>query len=185
MEWGIKIGIDLNIYAYILCMENRKVGYLIIVIAALIGFIVYSFNMAMADIVTAACAHGLGCPMWGTLEFQTNVSVGVTLFVVAIGIYLIIFGGEKRTVNRIVKPQVKLSEINRENYEGVLKKLGGDERGVFEQIIDEKGSVFQSALVEKTGMTKVKVTRILDRLEGKGLVERKRRGMTNIVVIKH
>ena len=34
-------------------------------------------------------------------------------------------------------------------------------------------------------MTKVKVTRILDKLEGRGLVERKRRGMTNVVMLKN
>ena len=81
--------------------------------------------------------------------------------------------------------QVKLNEISRDNYEKVLKDLDHDEEAIFGSVIDEKGSIFQSALVEKTGMTKVKVTRLLDKLEGKGLIERKRRGMTNIVVIKH
>ncbi len=166
-------------------MENRKVGYLIVIISSLIGFIIYSFNTALTGIVSVACSHGPDCPMWGTLEFQTNVSIGITLFVVAIGIYLIIFGKEKSVVNPVVRPQIKLSEISRENYANVLKKLNHDEKKVLESVIDEKGSIFQSAVVEKTGMTKVKVTRILDRLEGKGLVERKRRGMTNIVVIKH
>lgn len=37
----------------------------------------------------------------------------------------------------------------------------------------------------KTGLTKVKVTRILDRLEGREIIERKRRGMTNVVILKH
>jgi uncharacterized membrane protein len=166
-------------------MENRKVGYLIIVIALLIGFIIYSFNTAMAGIVTNACSHGPECPMWGTLAFQTNVSIGITMFVVAIGFYLILFGSEKRPINRIVKPQVKLSETSRENFEGVLAKLDEDEKSVFEKLIEEKGSLFQSSLVEKTDMSKVKVSRILDRLEGKGLIERKRRGMTNVVVLKH
>ena len=38
-------------------------------------------------------------------------------------------------------------------------------------------------LIEKTGFGKAKMTRIIDRLEGKGFVERKRRGMTNVVVL--
>ena len=33
-------------------------------------------------------------------------------------------------------------------------------------------------------MSKVKITRILDKLEASGLVERKRRGMTNVVMAK-
>jgi uncharacterized membrane protein len=44
--------------------------------------------------------------------------------------------------------------------------------------------MFQSDLVEGTGMQKVKITRLLDRLEGLKLIERKRRGMTNVVILK-
>ena len=62
-------------------------------------------------------------------------------------------------------------------------QLSGDEKLIYEEVAKE-GSIFQSSLVEKTGMTKVKVTRVLDRLEGKGLIERKRRGMTNVVILK-
>ena len=49
---------------------------------------------------------------------------------------------------------------------------------------DAQGTIFQPDLADKTGFSKVKVTRILDRLEGKQLIERKRRGMTNVVVLK-
>jgi len=45
--------------------------------------------------------------------------------------------------------------------------------------------MFQSELVDENGYTKVKVTRILDKLEGRGLIERRRRGMTNVVILKH
>ena len=44
--------------------------------------------------------------------------------------------------------------------------------------------MFQADLIDKSGLGKVKISRILDRLEGKGLIERKRRGMNNIVVFK-
>ncbi len=64
-----------------------------------------------------------------------------------------------------------------------LDKLEPDERKLV-SAVQEAGAIFQSELVEKTGFGKVKVTRILDRLEAKGILERKRRGMTNIVVIK-
>ena len=37
---------------------------------------------------------------------------------------------------------------------------------------------------QKTNFGKAKMTRIIDRLEGRGFVERKRRGMTNVVVLK-
>ena len=39
-------------------------------------------------------------------------------------------------------------------------------------------------LMGKTDFSKVKVTRLLDKLEAKNLIERRRRGMTNAVVLK-
>jgi uncharacterized membrane protein len=66
-----------------------------------------------------------------------------------------------------------------------MSSLNKDEKNVLEKIIESEGTIFQSELVNKTRFPKVKVTRILDRLEGKGLIERKRRGMTNVVVLKH
>jgi len=66
-----------------------------------------------------------------------------------------------------------------------LNDLDKESRSVLEKIIVNNGSILQSPLVEDLGLTKVKITRILDRLEGKGLIERKRRGMTNVVLLKH
>ena len=51
------------------------------------------------------------------------------------------------------------------------------------KIIQENKTIFQAEIIEKTKLGKAKITRIIDRLEGKGFVERKRRGMTNIVVL--
>jgi len=62
--------------------------------------------------------------------------------------------------------------------------VGGPEGKAYEEIMNAGGMIFQNALVEKLGMSKVQVTRILDKLEGKGLVERRRRGMTNVVILK-
>jgi uncharacterized membrane protein len=64
------------------------------------------------------------------------------------------------------------------------KKLGGDEGKAYDLITQSNGMVFQNELAEKLGVSKVKITRILDRLEAKGLVERRRRGMTNVVILR-
>jgi uncharacterized membrane protein len=167
-------------------MRNKVVGILIIIIAALIGFIIFSFNQAMTSIVNSSCSHGPSCPMWGTINFQTNVSIGIMLFVVVIGLYLIFFSKEEKIVTKIktIKSQFEPKKITKENYQKVMNSLGSDEKVVFEKVIESKGTIFQSDLVSKTNFPKVKVTRILDKLEGKGLIERRRRGMTNVVILK-
>ncbi len=65
----------------------------------------------------------------------------------------------------------------------IAGSLDGDEKKLYDIMISE-GAVFQSELVEKSGFAKAKVTRILDKLEGKGLLERRRRGLTNMVIPK-
>lgn len=168
-------------------MKNRAVGILIIGIAILIGFIIYSFNTTMSDIVSISCSHGFSCPMWGTIEFQTNVSIGIMIFIILIGVYLIFFGKEEKIVTKIktIKPQIEPKKITKENYQKVMSNLNKDEKLILEKIIEADGTIFQSDLKDKTKFTKVKVSRILDRLESKGLVEKRRRGMANVIVLRH
>ena len=169
-------------------MENKYVGFLIIGIAILMAFIVLSFNTAMTEIVNASCSHGSSCPMWGTIDFQTNMSIAIIVFVVLIGAFLVFSKDEKvveRVVEKVVKPQIKADKIKKENYEEVMKDLTEEEKKLLGIVIDEEGTIFQSSIVEKSGFSKVKVSRVLDKLQGKGLIDRRRRGMTNVVILKH
>jgi short subunit fatty acids transporter len=163
-------------------MRNRIVGFVVLGIAALIGFIIFTFNRALTDIVNTACEHGPACPMWGTIRFQTNVGIGIMVLVALVALYMIFFAKEK-IEQTVVKQEIKAKEVKKEHYEEVLNKLNDDERKILELVIDSKGTIFQSALVEQSGFTKVKVTRLLDTLEGRKLIERKRRGMTNVVIL--
>ena len=63
-------------------------------------------------------------------------------------------------------------------------KLDEDEQAVLEVVNAGGGSAYQSDVVKETGYSKVKVSRVLDKLEQKNILERKRRGMTNLVVRK-
>jgi uncharacterized membrane protein len=169
-------------------MNNRIVGSMIVIIALLIGFIIFSFNTALTDIVNASCSHGAECTMWGSINFQTNVSAGIMVFVFLIGVYLIFFGDDKKGKKASGKEEAEVEKIvprkvTKEEYEDILKELGPDERIVVEKIIEEGGTMFQGNIVEKTSFPKAKVTRILDRLEGKKIVERKRRGMSNVIIL--
>jgi uncharacterized membrane protein len=162
-------------------MKNRVVGLIIITIALLIGFIIYSFNRALTEIVNTSCSHGPECPMWGSINFHTNISLGVMIFVLLIGLYLVFFGQDEKIIKQVKivkKPGEKTDySINKNN-------LSEEEKLIVDKLIDSEGSMLQSEIVEKTNYSKVKVTRILDKLEAKGMIERKRRGMTNLVVLK-
>ncbi|MBR9680396.1 MAG: MarR family transcriptional regulator [Candidatus Altiarchaeota archaeon] len=150
-------------------MDGKKFGMLLIGISLLIAFITWSFNTALSGIVAATCDHGLTCTMWSTIEFQTHTSIAIIVAVLTLGIYFLIYG-EKSTPKK--------------DYSKILKTMKSDERTIFETVIKSNGAIFQSEIVEETGFSKVKVTRALDRLEGQGVIERRRRGMTNVIVLK-
>jgi len=163
-------------------MKNKIVGIIVIVIALIIGFITWSFNTALADIVSTSCSHGTTCPMWGDIKVQTTISVSLMILVLLIGLYLIFFGQERVEIIKKIREKIKTG--GKKNYDKAIKTMTSEEKRLFNLILDSQGAIFQSELVEKSGFDKVKVSRILDRLEGQQLIERKRRGMTNIVVLK-
>lgn len=68
--------------------------------------------------------------------------------------------------------------------ETALKALKGDERKIYQLLIDSDGVMFQSEIVKESELPKSTVSLTLDRLEARGLVERRRRGMSNVVILK-
>jgi len=163
-------------------MQNKNVGFLIIGISLVIGFIIFIFNSALKKIAGATCDMGPTCTMYDTLSIQTWITVAIAFLVLVIGIFLVFSKESERVIIRKIRPFGKL-EIKKFDKKS-LNKLDNEEKKVMNIILENKGSMFQSGIVEKTGFNKVKTTRILDSLEAQGLVERRRRGMTNIVMLR-
>ena len=69
-------------------------------------------------------------------------------------------------------------------YEKIMPTLKDDEQKVFQAVLDSEGIIAQSELDDLTGVSKSNVSRALDLLESRGYVERRRRGMGNIIVLK-
>ncbi len=161
-------------------MENKYAGYLLIGVSILVVLIIFLFNSALKDIVTSSCtlAHGdaYSCPMYRMINQQTYIALGVVGLLIIVGLVLIFSKTQKEIIVKKIKEKRKRIQIDTSG----LKK---EERQVLE-LVRENNAVFQADLIEKTGFGKAKMTRIIDRLEGKELVERKRRGMTNVVVLR-
>ncbi len=65
----------------------------------------------------------------------------------------------------------------------LMKLLDEDEKRMYLEVRDHGGQMYQRDLVALGTFSKAKVTRVLDRLETKGIVVRERHGMTNRVRI--
>jgi len=160
-------------------MKNKNVGILIIGIAIVLGIIIFLFNNALRDITVASCSMGPDCSMYGAINTQAYVSIALVVLIIVIGIAILLAKEEKQIITKTVKEKLpeKKREIN-------LSGLNSEEKKLIQIINESNGSIFQSELAEKSGFDKVKVTRILDRLEGRQIIERRRRGMTNMVILK-
>ncbi len=174
-------------------MNQKHIGIGIIIaslilLAAIISFRIELNNVAMkvveenqgVCIIDGSCIHEETA-----YPVQTYGGIIVASLLFALGVYLTI--ASKKANAEYGKEHSKAhmeEDVSREEIEKRHKLLNEEEKKVIALLKEADGTMFQSDLVDKSGFTKVKVTRILDVLEGKRLVERKRRGMTNVVILK-
>ena len=79
----------------------------------------------------------------------------------------------------ILKSEIRVGQLS------TVKSLSKSEKKVYDFLLSKGGVAFQSEIVETLNLSRSTVSIILDKLEAKGLVERRRRGMSNIVIVKH
>jgi len=169
---------------------DRKIilGAALLVALAFVA-IVYYYNRTLDDLAAGSCTDAPElCPHEKIVETQ-NIVIGALLLAILVLSGVVVYtrhwkGKEENAHAREGRAH------DEQSAEGAQKKpvdeagLGEEEKSVLSIIREGEGSVFQSELMKKTGYSKVKVSRLLDRLEQKGIVERKRRGMANLVVLK-
>src|SRR3989344_2361584 len=161
-------------------MDNKNVGWLVLGIAVVMIFVVFLFNNALQDIVNATCSeagHGDSCPMYETISRQTNLSLVIVGILILVGGFLILSKPNEKIVEKTV-----IKKVTEKRKPIDVSNLDSDEKKVVELLQKEGNAIFQADLMEKLGKGKVGITRLLDKLEAKQIIERKRRGMNNIVV---
>ena len=100
---------------------------------------------------------------------------GIGIFIFGTGVYLLFIPNITKENNESMKKDFKIIDSS---------KLDEEEKLIYNILKNKNGSAYQSDLIKETGFSKVKITRILDKLELSEILERKRRGMTNIVVLR-
>ncbi len=158
-------------------MENKKVGWLIIGIGLMMGVISWIFNQSLQKIIAETCTQGPSCIMHEISNTQLTLSLSIVGVIIAIGIYIMFSKPDEKIVIKKVKEKVKKKKLD-------LSKLDKDGKKALKLLESEGKAMFQKDLMEKLEVGKVKMTRLLDKLEAKQFIIRKRRGMNNIVVIK-
>ena len=159
-------------------MENKQVGYLILGISVLIIFLIFLFNSTLNEAVRNNCLFQHGdvesCEMFDTVNKQTYFSLSIVGILVIFAFVMIFTKPKEKIVIKKFKEKKRKLDLG---------GLDNKEKQVIKILESENGTIFQAELMEKLSTGKVGITRLLDKLEAKQLIERKRRGMNNIVVL--
>ena len=161
-------------------MDARKLGIVLVAVSVAILGLTYLFklqedrHLEQISIGTGTCFVNGEC-VYEERNFTLYIIGGfLGAFVLFLGGYWLFFDQRTSYADKVkIEKEVDTSQLNDEELK------------VYHYLQEHKGSAFQSELVRELGLTKVRTTRILDRMEGFGVLERKRRGMTNIVILRN
>ncbi|MDP2666675.1 MAG: hypothetical protein Q8P05_04215 [Candidatus Diapherotrites archaeon] len=165
-------------------LPPRTLGYVLVICAIVLGGILFSLKsnadtqgLALCQAYTEQNKDMASCPAHDdNVSWSFITAFGITFIALGTGVYFVVAPVPPSPPNEAVA----LSPAPTFD----ASSLEGDEKGVWEKMVEANGSLFQSDLTRTTGFSKVKLSRILDKLESKGAIERKRRGMANLVVAK-
>ena len=147
-------------------MDFKYLGAGIMVLSVFLALIVYNISSELLASIDMGdhCSSVTTCPHVATISLSyVGYLFSASLFSMGAFIY-------KKS------PQ---SAIRRKPG-----NLDPEEKKIYEILAESDGMLFQGDIIEKSGFSKVKVTRLLDRMEAKKVLERRRRGMSNAVVLK-
>jgi uncharacterized membrane protein len=149
-------------------MRNKsKINSSLIVIAIITLFIfIISFTVFYTEEnFSAVC--GCKLPIW-------VIIISITSFGMFMGSLVYYF------LNRNI---LKEKTDTRNSINKLLSLMEDDEKRILNFIIKNSGQVYQSQISKELSNDKVKVSRILNHLEKKEIIERKKKGITNTVIM--
>lgn len=163
-------------------IENR--GILISAIVLIISVLLLIDRLLAQGPVQLILENGKAVPVEEASYFSLNE---VLLFIIAAWLggmsflYIILSSKENETPGS-EQIETEIPE-NKSTAMVAAEILDGDEKILFQKIVDNDG-LLQRELILNTDFSEPKVSRLLDKLERRGLIIRKRDGMGNRVMLK-
>jgi hypothetical protein len=153
-------------------MNKKEIVYIILLAVALFSIAYIFFANAITDVyVTVEDGEPVAIQV---TEMYSVMQVLFLMMMTVIGTYSFIY---------LYRDLSKLDDMSKKQ-KLAAKILEGDELRLY-NIILKKGEYLQKDLVYESKYPKAKVTRLLEKLDRKGLVNRKPYGNTNKISAKH
>lgn len=158
-------------------IDAKKIGWTLILLSLVLCSILIYVKMDIDRHGVFLCKAVEANPDMTMEECPVHQSKSSWMILAAFGVAFVILAGGIALI-------VMRREIEPARRKVDTSKLDEQEKKIVSLLQTNDGSMYQSDLMKEIGVTKVKMTRILDKLEGKKIIDRKRRGMTNIVLLR-
>ena len=119
------------------------------------------------------------------LQSSTHTAVGSAAQVPTLDIQAekVLEGSYEVSLENAPVEESQPSRVNIDPTEVLLRALEGDERKAVELIASKGGRILQNELVNSLDFSKAKVSRVLMSLERRGIITKKKYGLTNCISI--
>ena len=161
-------------------LNHKSIGSLLIAFALILLFVLVVVKINTDKEEAFLCSMVEESPTLTMEQCPAHESYSSWLLLAAFAISFLVLGAG---LYMILLP-IKKEQSEEPFTEIDPAQLSEEEKKIYGFVKLNQGSMYQSDIIKQTELSKVKVSRILDRMEGKGILERKRRGMTNIVILK-
>jgi uncharacterized membrane protein len=149
----------------------------VLALIVLVGSVALVSLLLILPFTMAHALEGAQLLIWGSLILVVTLIIGISLAYVYVSRYVSLLKQDMAPARSpTTGPAVR--------EEATLRLLPEDERAVYRRLLHEGGQMLQKDLRQLLTFSGPKLTRVLDRLERKGLVVRERYGMTNRIRLK-
>jgi uncharacterized membrane protein len=159
-------------------MDNKKLGLTFFIISIIFFGFLYYFNINITkDYVELGCMPTTGeCKQINSFLNVTNIGFGFFGFMLGLSVYIMLFSrSDEILIKRLEEEKDRKIEENK--FYLIMKALDEHERKVMKSVQEQDG-ITQNTLRLRTGMSKAKLSYVLQELEKRNLIKRISKGKT-------
>ena len=146
--------------------EKLSSPFLVIALITLFVFILSFTAFYTRENFYSVC--GCNLPIWAII-----ISIASFGLFVGLMIYYLLH-----------KSFLKERKVAKKSLKKILSLFDEEEGKVLEFIINNSGKIYQSKISKELNIDKVKLSRIINQFEKKGILKKEKQGMTNLVILE-
>ena len=163
-------------------MNNKRLGVILLILGIVVAAIILNLMNNYNNTVRAeGCYLTDHCKRMESTLSVTHFAFGVVGFIIGLGFYLLFFTKEEAILDML--QQEKGQKIKDNKFNILMQALDPSEQKVLQSIKDQEG-ITQNTLLLKTGLSKAKISYVVNDLEKRDLITRVKKNKTFAIYMK-